>query len=524
MAVPAVILGAAGIMALTGIGAGGSAAYKSTKARNITEQAQDTYEQAKLKAELARDAANKSLVTLGCEKLGTLNTSVQRFVADFNKIHSIELKKSDGLLEAGRFRTEHQAALEVRELEKMAVSVAKGAIGGAGAGALTAAGAFGAVTTFGAASTGTPIAALSGVAAHNATLAFLGGGSLAAGGGGMALGSIVLGGAVAGPAIAVLGIVMNASASKALDQAESNKWEAERVAAGLNVVTSLCNAIHDRAVMFEILLRKLRALLDFHSGQIENILENCGTDYSSYSEEDQDEIAMALSTASALKQLLDTPILNEDGSLTQESRDGAKSLKAYIDEVAAQRKVICETRAKEQTSEPDADIQEKMAVRAALLRSKAKEIWGDKDWLSYKDKVFRSRTLITVTNGAVKNSEVICFFDMSITRDGTTGLFLTETGVYGNCGGNIKIPYEDIEQITFHTPTKVELLESTALYITTKSGKKHRIAWIDRMKLKEYLDYAVSVTAPLRIDAAAEDNLYNLCTFSDFDQARWNGL
>ena len=59
-------------------------------------------------------------------------------------------------------------------------------------------------STFAAASTGTAIATLSGAAATNATLAFFGGGSLAAGGLGMAGGTAVLGGLVAGPALCVI--------------------------------------------------------------------------------------------------------------------------------------------------------------------------------------------------------------------------------------------------------------------------------------------------------------------------------
>lgn len=47
-------------------------------------------------------------------------------------------------------------------------------------------------TTFGTASTGAAISSLSGVAASNAVLAWIGGGAVAAGGGGMALGSTIL--------------------------------------------------------------------------------------------------------------------------------------------------------------------------------------------------------------------------------------------------------------------------------------------------------------------------------------------
>ena len=74
------------------------------------------------------------------------------------------------------------------------------------AGSATPAALCGAVALWGTASTGTALSALSGAAATKATLAALGGGSLAAGGGGVALGTAVLGtagvGLVAAPIIA----------------------------------------------------------------------------------------------------------------------------------------------------------------------------------------------------------------------------------------------------------------------------------------------------------------------------------
>lgn len=76
-------------------------------------------------------------------------------------------------------------------------SLVAGLTAGTGASSAAVAG----VGAFAAASTGAPIASLSGAAATNATLAWLGGGSLAAGGGGIAAGSVVLGGVVAAPAV-----------------------------------------------------------------------------------------------------------------------------------------------------------------------------------------------------------------------------------------------------------------------------------------------------------------------------------
>lgn len=76
---------------------------------------------------------------------------------------------------------------------------------------------------------GTAISALSGVAASNATLAFFGGGSLAAGGLGMAGGAAVLGGLVAGPALLVMGVIIGAKGGKNLEEAKTQSAEGKQV-------------------------------------------------------------------------------------------------------------------------------------------------------------------------------------------------------------------------------------------------------------------------------------------------------
>lgn len=77
---------------------------------------------------------------------------------------------------------------------------------GVAVGAAISGGAFAATASLGIASTGTTIASLTGVAASNATMAALGGGTLAAGGAGMAGGAMVLGGLAAAPVLIVAGI------------------------------------------------------------------------------------------------------------------------------------------------------------------------------------------------------------------------------------------------------------------------------------------------------------------------------
>ncbi|EON0226198.1 chemotaxis protein, partial [Escherichia coli] len=91
------------------------------------------------------------------------------------------------------------------------------------------------VMAFAAASTGTPIAALSGAAAYNATMAAIGGGSLAAGGMGMAGGAMVLGTAVAAPLIAIAGWAYDRHATKALENAHQCACKVERAVKKMNL-------------------------------------------------------------------------------------------------------------------------------------------------------------------------------------------------------------------------------------------------------------------------------------------------
>ena len=99
-------------------------------------------------------------------------------------------------------KTEFQSRIDYANLERENLKKgAKGmgigvAVGGAVAG-LAPTTALWVATTFGTASTGTAISALSGAAATNAALAWLGGGTLASGGGGMLAGQALL--ALAGP-------------------------------------------------------------------------------------------------------------------------------------------------------------------------------------------------------------------------------------------------------------------------------------------------------------------------------------
>jgi hypothetical protein len=315
---------------LLGVGKGVKAAVDTKDANDYNRWANSEISDAKKCLKVCRKASNTALEALGGKKLFVLDKGITRFVSAFERLQNVELEASPGFDELKKFRLDKQALMELKEMGSYAGSILGGAASGAVGGALAAFGAYSGVMFFGAASTGTAIATLSGVAATNATLAFLGGGSLAAGGLGMAGGAMVLGGLVAGPALAIMGFIIGAKASENLDKARSNYIEAKKAAEELNVASLLCNGIRRRAVMFERLLIRLEAIFIPLVFQTEAIIASCGVNWQKYGTDEKKTIAAAASIAKAIKSVLDTPILSEDGKLTEESEKIAGEIKQIL--------------------------------------------------------------------------------------------------------------------------------------------------------------------------------------------------
>lgn len=319
MPLPLLFIGIAAATGLAGAGKTVKAVVDNTNANKINTAANEGVDNARKRLEQQRGAVAQSLEKLGEEKLQILAGTVTSFVSAFEKIKNIDFTSSVGLEELEKLHIDQKDFEKLKELGNFAIQVAGGVTAGAAGGALTAIGAYGAAQTFAAASTGTAIASLSGAAATNATLAFFGGGSLAAGGLGMAGGMMVLGGLVAGPALLVMGLITGAKSQEKLDQALINKAQAEEIMEALHVASDQCSAIRRRAYLFYSLLAHLDTYLLPLVWQMEDIIAKEGTDYRTYSPESKKVIMAAASNAGSVKAVLDVPILTDDGSLTEQS-------------------------------------------------------------------------------------------------------------------------------------------------------------------------------------------------------------
>ena len=332
MPLPIFFIGAAAAAAsgTLGIGSTIKAGIDANKAKLINKDANDIIEDSTRWLNAQREACGRSLQQLGEEKLYVLNSTVTEFLDTFQKIKNVDFRETEGLDELKKLHIDEQTFVEMRSLVNYAGSIAGGTIAGTAGGALVAFGAYGAAQALAFASTGTAISALSGVAATNATLAFFGGGSIAAGGFGMTAGSAVLGGLVAGPALMVMGLVAGSTAKKNLEKAYTNRAEAIQISSQLNTAGLQCEAIRRRTYMFYNLLARLDTYFLPLIYKMEEIVEKEGEDYRNYSSDSKKTIASCASVAVSIKSVLDTPLLTDDGLLTPESEGTASNIEGFL--------------------------------------------------------------------------------------------------------------------------------------------------------------------------------------------------
>lgn len=180
----------------------------------------------------------------------------------------------------------NQCDLAITKMQKTIVdfNAALELVTASGAGALTSAGAWAAVSAFGVASTGTAIGGLSGAAASNAALAWFGGGSLATGGGGMALGSVVIGGLVILPLIGVAAWLGHRAADKKIaeirPEIDKTKRETQRLRMLADCVQRECDRISGTVTRTVSLRKDLASALHTFQEQVTK-LQELGTALSS---------------------------------------------------------------------------------------------------------------------------------------------------------------------------------------------------------------------------------------------------
>ena len=225
---------------------------------------------------------------------------------NMNSVGELLLKERQNSIDLiSKVETEFQSRIDYANLERENLKKgAKGmgigvAVGGAVAG-LAPTTALWVATTFGTASTGTAISALSGAAATNAALAWLGGGTLASGGGGMLAGQALL--ALAGPigwGVTAGGILLGIFLfiKKKFKIQGEKKEEIKRIkqfTESLQEVRLKIEQIKVQTVSIHNLLLK----------QLEDCLEFANVDYSTITRQDKKRLGTLVNNTTSLSLLL----------------------------------------------------------------------------------------------------------------------------------------------------------------------------------------------------------------------------
>jgi hypothetical protein len=304
-----IILGAAALVtAGLGVSAGADGISKMQKAEAIGKKAQKRHKKACKSIENTFKLVQNSAEEYGQLQIEVKKETVGRFIAFIERLGQTVSQKERVFLKSLEGLSPEQIReykTEVLEAERFA----KGGIAAVGAASAASQGTLGLIGLFGTASTGTAISGLSGAAAWNATLAWLGGGSLAAGGGGMALGAAVLTGIAVGPALMIGGFVLGGKGEEALTKALKYKAEANVKIARLKADEEYLMRVQRRVIE----LKELVSHLSYQANILLTELESKPFDR----DRDADKFQKVLLLVKALTEIMKVPILDKQGKLNK---------------------------------------------------------------------------------------------------------------------------------------------------------------------------------------------------------------
>ena len=273
MPLPLILGIAAAVAGTTGVGLGIHGGVKMKQANDKLKEAQKRNNSNNARLERMNQSACRTMDVLGENEMKVLS-EFQKFSDLFERIKN---RPEFADVKIGNVSI---PKFEGEEIKKASVgaSVLVGGLSGAAlgtAGGFAASGATtAAVMALGTASTGTAISALSGAAATNATLAALGGGSLAAGGGGIALGTTILGAATLGVGLLVGGVIFSCTGSK-LSSKANEAWE--QMISNERKINDICNYLYDlqrTAERYNATLLRMRSLYLKQLTKMRNIIES----------------------------------------------------------------------------------------------------------------------------------------------------------------------------------------------------------------------------------------------------------
>lgn len=273
MPLPLILGVGATVAGAAGVGSGIHGAVKMKNANEVMKAAKERHE-----ANLNRFEKENVFTSEKMDKLGRLELKILQGFSTFSDIfEQIKNRPSFAAYSKNGITLPQYDGEKLKEVS-IGAGVLLGGLGGAAvgtAGGFAAAGATtAAVMALGTASTGTAIASLSGAALTNATLAALGGGSLVVGGGGIALGTMVLNAATLGAGLLVGGIIFNFTGRKLSDKAEEAWSQMEEAETKIDKICTYLSELRATANGYYATLNAVNKIYEKHLEKLKYIVLN----------------------------------------------------------------------------------------------------------------------------------------------------------------------------------------------------------------------------------------------------------
>lgn len=291
------------------------------EAKHVLGICHEYYDAAEAITEQRRRHLNFQITDFGIYRLRSLHSTVGRFLGYLDQLHQRNARKEYEILDGLSIDTQTLDEMKSVDMTASKVLETTGVATVAGVAAVfgTPALVTGAVSSFAAASTGTAISSLSGVAATNATMAWLGGGSLAVGGGGMAAGAAALTAITAGATtvVAVLsaGTIVSVHYGKKLSEAKQYEKDVGVLVAGLEKAWTVMDGIAQRVVELRDVTEELKWRTSNQLDELEQLIpefdfndSHCVTVFNT--------CGRLIKTVAELAQ---TPLFDQDGNLSADS-------------------------------------------------------------------------------------------------------------------------------------------------------------------------------------------------------------
>ncbi|WQS33774.1 sortase [Helicobacter pylori] len=302
MPLPFILGGLALVAAGYGVKKGIDAFDADCEADEFIKKAESLKEEATKKVESAQSDRKLALARFGEKKLHVLSHSVSNFLDHFHRlnrsritIEGINMQDIQGQVSDARKITNQLNASGIDGDSVLGVFAGFGSLG---------------ISSF-------------------TTGAMLGGGLTASGLAGMA----VLGGLVAGPALAILGAVRADEMEEKLEKAKAYHSQVEEAVKKADAMIDNLRAVEKMAKSFTRQIAKLDALFFSLSQDAIATMKKHNYDTSRYNQKERDQISVTVSTLSTLSPFLKVPIMDEHQKLNKKAIDALNLIRKQINDL-----------------------------------------------------------------------------------------------------------------------------------------------------------------------------------------------